>query len=262
MHQNRLTLSCCRTNIEHMIDKRGLTCLVQPLSGLHDDAVTPAFPFGLATTGIHEIAEAHYGDAGATTGFALAALQDSRPGAWLWIYERNLSVDQGRVTGLGAAGIGLDPARFVFVEAGSAMDALIATEEGIRSGAVSTVITELRDIDFTATRRLVLASDAGGTPAMLLLPHTRGGATAAHARWRISPSPSAPNRFDPRAPGFPRWTAKLERCRSAQNQAGHCFDLEFDDETLCLRLVPRLADRPAMSDPESPADILPFRQTG
>ncbi len=262
IHSSRLTHWVLGTNIEHMIDKRGLTRLAQPVAGLRDDAATSAFPLDLAKAGVHEIVEGHYGDTGAATGFALAALRDSRAGVWLWIYERSLSVDQGRVTGLGAAGFGLDPARFLFVEASSPMEALIATEEGIRSGAVSTVITELRDIDFTATRRLILASEVGGTPSLLLLPHTREGATAAHARWRVSPAPSAPNPFDPRAPGFPRWTAKLERCRSAQNQAGHRFNLEFDDEALCLRLVSQLADRPTASDPASPADILPFRQTG
>ena len=235
---------------------------MQPASGLRDDAADAAFPFGLAVSGVHEIAEAQYGDAGAVAGFALAALKNSRPGVWLWICERALSIDQGRVTGLGAAAFGLDPARFLFVETGSVVDALVATEEGVRSGVVSTVITELRDADFTATRRLTLASEAGGTPLMILLPHTREGATAAHARWRVSPVPSAPNLFDRRAPGSPRWTAKLERCRRVPEQAGRRFDLEFDDETLCLRLVSRLVDGSVAPVPTKPADVLRFRQTG
>ncbi|WP_394692949.1 ImuA family protein [Hyphobacterium sp.] len=245
-----------------MINKRGLQSLVRPASGLRDDAATPAFPFGLAREGVHEIAEAAYGDAGAAAGFALSALKTARPGIWLWIRERALVMDQGRVTGLGAAAFGLDPARFVFVDVGSSMEALMATEEGIRSGAVSTVITEARSASFTATRRLIMASEAGGTPALLLLPHNRQGATAAHARWRISPAPSTPNLFDARAPGSPRWTARLERCRTAPGQAGRQFDLEFDDETLCLRLVSGLVDGPAAARPARPADILPFRKAG
>jgi len=245
-----------------MINKRGLQSLVRPASGLRDDAVTAAFPFGLAREGVHEIAELHYGDAGAATGFALSALKASRPGIWLWIRERALTMDLGRVTGLGAATFGLDPSRFVFVEAGSPLEALMAAEEGIRSGAVSTVIAEVRQASFTATRRLIMASEAGGTPALLLLPHTRAGATAAHARWRISPAPSAPNVFDARAPGSPRWTARLERCRTAPGQAGHQFNLEFDDETLCLRLVSGLVDGQTAARPARPAAILPFRKAG
>lgn len=245
-----------------MIRKRGLSRLVQPANRLRDEAASPAFPFGLAAEGVHEIAEASYGDAGAAAGFALSALKVSRPGIWLWIRERALTVDLGRVTGLGAAAFGLDPARLLFVETGSSMEALMAAEEGIRSGAVSTVIAEVRTADFTATRRLILASEAGGTPALLLLPHAREGATAAHARWRISPAPSAPNLFDARAPGSPRWTARLERCRTAPGQAGRQFDLEFDDETLCLRLVSGLADGPAAARPARPAAILPFRKAG
>lgn len=245
-----------------MIRQRGLSRLVQPASRLCDEAASCAFPFGLAVKGVHEIAEARYGDAGAAAGFALSALKAARPGIWLWIRERTLTADLGRVTGLGAASYGLDPARFVFVETGSGQDALMAAEEGMRSGAVSTVIAEVRTADFTATRRLILASEASGTPALLLLPHTREGATAAHARWRISPAPSAPNLFDVRAPGSPRWTARLERCRTAPGQAGRQFDLEFDDETLCLRLVSGLADGPAAAHPARPAAILSFRKAG
>jgi protein ImuA len=245
-----------------MITKRGLQSLASPTNRRRDDAATAAFPFGMAQKGVHEIAEAHYGDAGAAAGLALSALRASRPGIWLWIRERALTADLGRVTGLGAAAFGLDPSRLVFVEAGSSLEALLATEEGVRSGAVSAVITELKDASFTATRRLLLASEAGGTPALLLFPHTRAGATASHARWRVSPAPSAPNLFDARAPGSPRWTARLERCRTAPGQAGRQFDLEFDDETLCLRLVSGLVDRPAAARPARPADILPFRKTG
>ena len=233
-----------------------------PANRRRDDAATAAFPFGMGRKGVHEIAEAHYGDAGAAAGFALSALGASRSGIWLWIRERALMIDQGRVTGLGAAAFGLDPSRFVFVDVGSSMDALMATEEGIRSGAVSTVITELRSASFTATRRLTLASEASGTPSLLLLPHNRQGATAAHARWRVSPAPSAPNLFDARAPGSPRWTARLERCRTAPEQAGRQFNLEFDDETLCLRLVSGLVDGPAEARSARPADILPFRKAG
>ncbi len=245
-----------------MIEPSGIDRLVQPASQLRDDAASTAYPFGLAAEGVHEIAEADYGHAGAAAGFALAALKTARPGAWLWVRERVTGLEQGRVTGLGAATFGLDPARFLFVETGSTLDALMATEEGLRSNAVSAVITEARNVDFTASRRLVLASEQAGTPALLLLPHTREGATAAHARWRVSPAPSAPNLFDPRAPGKPRWTAVLERSRLAPGQAGRRFDLEFDDETLCLRLVSGLADRPVAPRPARAADILPFRKAG
>lgn len=245
-----------------MIEPSGIDSLVQPASGLRDEAASAAFPFGLAVEGVHEIAEARYGDAGAVAGFALSALARSRPGVWLWIRERVITLDQGRITGLGAAAFGLDPARFLFVEAGSSLEALMATEEGLRSGAVSAVISEVRDVDFTASRRLILASEQTGTPSVLLLPHTREGATAAHARWRIAPSPSAPNLFDRRAPGRPRWRAILERSRLAPGQAGHAFDLEFDDETLCLRLVSGLADRPAAPRPARPGHVLPFRKAG
>lgn len=245
-----------------MIEPMGFQRLVQSARGLRGEDVSTAFPFGLAQEGVHEIAETAYGDAGVAAGFTLAALTRSQPGIWLWVRERVITMDQGRLTGLGAATFGLDPGRFLFVEADSTLEALMATEEGLRSGAVAAVIAEVRDVDFTASRRLILAAETGHTPALLLLPHTREGTTAAHARWRIAPTASAPNRFDTHAPGAPRWRAVLERSRLAPRQAGCAFDLEFDDETLCMRLVSGLADRPSTPRPARPGHVLSFRKTG
>ncbi|MDX1292422.1 MAG: hypothetical protein R3265_06410, partial [Hyphomonas sp.] len=124
-------------------------------------------------------------------------------------------------------------------------EALWATEEAIRSGVAALVIAELEDADFTASRRLALASSRHGTPVILLMPYTRSGSTAASARWRLSPRPSSPNRYDPHAPGALRWKAVLERSRQASHMAGQSFDLELDDETLSLRVVAGLASDPA-----------------
>ncbi|OYW84204.1 MAG: hypothetical protein B7Z22_11130 [Hyphomonas sp. 32-62-5] len=65
-------------------------------------------------------------------------------------------------------------------------DALWAVEEAVVSGAVSHVIAEVDAADFTATRRLTLASERHGVPVTLLLPHTCEGATAALTRWRAA----------------------------------------------------------------------------
>ena len=120
-------------------------------------------------------------------------------------------------------------------------EALWAIEEGIKSAAVGLVIAEVEDCDFTASRRLVLASSRYGVPVILLMPHTREGATAATARWRIRPRLSANNGFNARGLGTARWHAVLERSRQAPHLAGRSFDLEWNDETLSLTMVPGLA---------------------
>jgi protein ImuA len=203
----------------------------------------------MAREGVHELAGAGFGDHAAAAGLAVAALAaHGRPGPVLWIAEAALLREHGRTLARGLAAAGLDPGRVLSVRAPRALDALRALEEGLRSGAVAAVVAELTEAGFTATRRLSLATEASGVPALLLLPHTRGGATAAQARWRVAAAPSAGDPHDPRAPGAARWRVTLERSRLAPRSAGRRFDLEVEDETLSLRVADGLAARPAEAD--------------
>ncbi|MEL6258847.1 MAG: hypothetical protein AAFQ67_07310 [Pseudomonadota bacterium] len=201
---------------------------------------------------MHEVAEAAYGDAPVCAGFALSVLQ-GRPGAVVWVVQDRSWRTHGAPCGAGLLAQGFDPGRLILVEARKTIDALWAAEEAVRSGAAGAVVAEVEDADFTQTRRLSLVAEATGTPLILLLPYGREGATAAQARWRVSARPSAPNRFDPRAPGASRWRAVLERSRAAPAQVGRIFDLEYDDETLSLRLVSELAAGPVATHPISDA---------
>ena len=202
------------------------------------EAAPPPFPFGLGQSGLHELVEAGFGDFPALTGLALAAVRDTdRPGVGLWVRQRTLGHEHGRISGRGLASAGLDPGRVLLVDARDRMDVLRAVEEGARDKALAAVVAELDDMDFTAARRLVLASQESGVPLVLMFPHTRSGATAAHGRWRVSARPSVPDAFDLRAPGRPAWRAVLEKSRLRPGEAGRVFDLELHDETPCLRLV-------------------------
>lgn len=218
------------------------------------------FPYGLGRSGVHELAEAGFGDFPALTGLAAAALRDaSRPGAWLWVRQGALAAEHGRISARGLAGFGLDPGRLVLVDAAKRMDALRAVEEGARAKGLAAVVAEIDEADFTALRRFGLASEDSGTPLILMFPHTRSGATAAQGRWRVSARPSAPHPFDARAAGRPAWRAVLEKSRLQPGEAGRVFDLEFHHETPCLRLVSGLAARPAAPQPRriaAPPDSL------
>ncbi|HPE47537.1 MAG TPA: hypothetical protein PLR76_04040 [Hyphomonas sp.] len=198
------------------------------------------FPLGLGERGVHELAEAAYGDMPALTGFALAAAKP-RKGAILWVTQAAFAAAHGQVLPHGAVGYPAGRAPLLIVRPRKLVEALWTIEEGLRSSAVGLVIADVEGADFTATRRLALASGRHGTPLVLLMPHDREGATAASARWRIGARPSAPNRFDPHAPGRARWQAVLERSREAPWLAGHVFDLDYDDETLSLTVVSGMA---------------------
>lgn len=209
--------------------------------------VSAGFPFGLAEAGLHEVAEAAYGDRAASTGFLLTAMQRPAPGAWIWVRQAAIAKDCGSVP---EAVLADSPARLhLTVQARTAREALWATEEAVVSGAAGLVIAEIEEADFTSTRRLTLASRQHGVPVVLMLPYNCEGATAAATRWRLSPRPSASNPYDPQAPGPPRWRAVLERCRADPSATGRTFDLEWNDETLSLSVAAGLAAGPAAPRP-------------
>ncbi len=202
-----------------------------------------AFPFGLAEKGLHECVENKFGDMSALAGFVLANVKSK--GAILWVKQYKLTQEHGALLPSGTRTFQNTNSPCLHVKTSKRMDVLWTVEEGIKSGGVSLVIGEVDEADFTATRRLKLASERYGVPVVLLMPHTREGISACETRWRISSKPSKPNPYDVKAPGFSCWQAKLERCRPAPARVGDVFDLEYDDEALSLRVVSGMAARQA-----------------
>lgn len=221
-----------------------------------------AFPFGLGLSGVHEVAEAGYGHWAAATGFVLATVQPARKGTCLWVSQSTVGLEAGHVPTAVFREMATGTQPRLSVVTRKAAEALWIAEEAIASGGVRQVIAELEEADFTATRRLALASEKHGVPVTLLLPHTCTGATAAATRWRVGTRLSSTNRYDPRAPGAPRYRAVLERCRTAPMAAGQAFDLEWNDETLSLHMVSGLAARPAAPRPAPAFGTAPHRKAG
>jgi len=223
----------------------------------------PEFPYHIGTKHVHEVAPASYGDGPAALGFALAAAlacnsgRANGKGACIWIREEAMIRDRGYPCGDGLRALGIDPGAVVLVRARKTRDALWAIEEAMTSPVAGLVLGELGGLDFTASRRLALASETHGRAAVLVLPHTLEGASASAARWRVRALPSAPNRLAPGQPGRLRWQAILERARHAPHAIGRSHGLEFNDETLRLDLVPGLAAGPA-----APPEVRPETAPG
>jgi len=154
-----------------------------------------------------ELFAAHPRDGG-WTGFLLAQLDPSKP--LLWVQDRMAILESGRIHPPG-----LPTQNLIHVEARDARDALWAMEEGVRCSALSAVIGELwgdpKALDFTATRRLAVASERSCTPCWLVRLGGTANLSGARMRWRIASAPSLVNALDGRAPGLPAWDADLFR---------------------------------------------------
>jgi protein ImuA len=149
---------------------------------------------------------------GGWAGFLLAQLESEKP--LLWVQDRMAILESGRVHPPG-----LPTQNLIHVEARDAKDALWAMEEGVRCSCLSAVIGEIwsdpRVLDFTATRRLAVASERSGTPCWLVRLGGNANLSGARMRWRIGSAPSLANDLHPRAPGKPVWDAELFRARGA-----------------------------------------------
>jgi protein ImuA len=160
---------------------------------------------------LSELFAAHSRDGG-WAGFLLAQVATNKP--LLWVQDRMAILESGRIYPPG-----LPATDLIHVEARDARDALWAMEEGVRCSCLSAVIGELwgdpRALDFTATRRLAVASERSGTPCWLVRIGGSANLSGARMRWRIGSAPSLLNDLDPRAPGLPAWDAELFRARGS-----------------------------------------------
>lgn len=159
-------------------------------------------------------------DAGAALGFALGlargTLTRRRP-ALLLLQLADEAQEMGVVYGHGLSHFGIAPQSLVLARPKTITELLWAMEEAIACRAVGAVVADLgrhhKALDFTASRRLSLRSAAAGATALLLRYAREREASAARLRWRVTPAPSAPLPFDPRASGPPRWRVTLEKGR-------------------------------------------------
>ena len=197
-------------------------------------AVDEALPAGGLAPGSHEVCAG-----GADLPHEAAAVQlvacllGRASGLVVWVLPRLTLFPPA----LAEAGLSAD--RVVYAEAGRDADVLAVAEEALRHGGLAGVVCEAGRLSLTASRRLQLAAEAGGTPALVVrrwrgaAPPTQG--TACATRWQVLARPSScPS-------GLPRsaWSLALTRCRGGR-PGGWNVALEETDEPgppLRLRLV-------------------------
>lgn len=199
---------------------------------------------GLLTGALHEI-EAGPAPSGRVSphdgpvlGFAGHLLGRLGPGTILWCRRPTGTFDA--VPYAPALSSWFDPARLLMVTARRDEDLFWAMEEGLRCPGISAVVGETRAADPTAGRRLSLAAEKNGVPALLLRAQPAPPQSVCATRWRITsaPSCSTPGLRDV---GALRWRLELRRNRFGTPSADETpsWLLEWNDETHCLAVVPQ-----------------------
>jgi protein ImuA len=173
--------------------------------------IAAAFPRGVFPTGaMHEFVSDSYEDSAATGGFVSALLGPlmRRGGACLWIGTRRM------VFPAALKRFGVEPHQLIFISPSKEKDVVWAMEEALKTEGISAVVGEIRDIDFTASRKFQLATEKSRTTGFLLRHQPRNmGTVAAVARWKMRSLGSVPEAGMPGV-GVPRWRVQLLRVRN------------------------------------------------
>lgn len=185
---------------------------------------------GLGYGRVHEIYAADTDDASSAAGFAaaVAAGMGSTGQATVWLRERRRLKHAGILQASGWAELGGAPERGLVGIVPDTLSLLRAAADTLRCSGLGAVILEgrgpMRELDLTASRRLVLAAEKSGVPLLLLRIDAAPVPSAASTRWQVA---AAPSRALPgNAPGLPAFDLTLLRQRSGP--CGQDWRLEWD----------------------------------
>ena len=165
------------------------------------------FPLG----SIHEFLSPGTEAQAATSGFISGLLSPlmQRGGTALWISSsRNLFPPALK-------GFGIQPDRIIFIDVKKEREVMWALDEALKCAALTAVVGEIKEISFTASRRLQLAVEQSQVTGFIICNPRNLNATACVARWRISPLPG--ESLDD-LPGltFPQWKVELLRVKNGR----------------------------------------------
>jgi protein ImuA len=213
-----------------------------PLGLPEIDALLPEG--GLLTGALHEVEAGptpsgrvapHDGAALAFTSFLLGRLG---PGTILWCRQPTGIFDAPPYAP--ALAQWFDPARLLMVTARREEDLFWAMEEALRTPGIVAVVGETRATDPTAGRRLSLAAEKSGVPALLLRTEPAPPQSICTTRWRVASAPS-PEVHGIEMLGAARWQVELRRNRFGKPSVEEmpAWLLEWNDETHHLAVVPQ-----------------------
>jgi len=215
------------------------------LGALSLGAIDAAFPnrtFPLAA--VHELwapaPEAVAASSGFMTGLMAALMRPK--GVAVWISTRRTVFPPA------LKAFGIKPDRVLFVEVPREREALWAMEEALKSPALTAVVGELRDISFTASRRLQLAVEQSQVTGFIINRAAKPTTTACVSRWRITSLPSETPDALPGI-GLPQWRVELLRIRNGRPGV---WQVQWQKNRFVI----------APDQPPATSDQQPFQQAG
>jgi protein ImuA len=167
-----------------------------------------SFPLGA----VHEFLSAQIEDAASTSGFITGLLSSlmGNNGITLWISSSRTLFPPALKS------FGIEPDRFIFIDLQKEKDVIWVMDEALKCNALSAVVGEIREIDFTTSRRLQLAVEQSQVTGFILRNNYRKlNTTACVSRWKITPLASVVNDNLPGV-GFPKWKVELLRIRNGK----------------------------------------------
>jgi protein ImuA len=176
--------------------------------------INRCFPYNnFPTRAVHEFISAGRETAAASASFVsgLAGRLMDTGGACLWISASRL------VSPPALKQFCIEPDQVIFIDLKKEKEVLWAIEEALTCESLAAVIGEVREINFTASRRLQLAVEKSHTTGFLLRDNPRTlNANACAARWRIQPLASRVPVDGMPGIGFHRWSVELLKVKNGQ----------------------------------------------
>jgi protein ImuA len=190
---------------KHAMSVNSNDILPEPIRYSFPNAV---FPLGA----IHEFICTEPESAAATGGFITSLLSSlmRNSGVSLWISSSQT------IFAPSLKYFGIDPDKIIFVNVQKERDVLWCIEEALKCEGLASVIGEMKELSFTASRRFQLAVEQSRVTGFIIRNNPRNlNTTACVTRWKIDSLPSASDNDMPGV-GFPRWNIELLKVRNGK----------------------------------------------
>jgi protein ImuA len=160
---------------------------------------------------VHEFLTANHQEVAPTSGFITCLLSSLmvKGGVTVWISTVNSIFPPALKL------LGISPEKIIFISTLTEKEKLWVMEEALKCEGLAAVVGEIKDIDFTASRRLQLAVEKSRVTGFLIRSNAKAlTINACTARWKITSLPSLSNGIP--GIGFPRWNIELLKIRNGK----------------------------------------------